>query len=555
MHSPVGYIYSGAIGFAAGVGYETLYESTQTSWFVLGFLALFAALLSRYVISPRSATFFALASVFCITAVLGLYRMEVAERDLLEHQLPVGSTEEIVVSGMVVREPEIRPRSLHVYIETHDTRLLLITDRHTGVQYGDTVTADGRLQTPEPFAAELGRFFPYDGYLAARGVTHTMFYPDVEVTARGGGNLIVRTLLENKAAFMERIERIIPEPQVGLAEGLLLGVKRAMSDETLADFRTTGIIHIVVLSGFNVMLVVAFVQFVFGWFLPLRPRVVASFLAIVAFAVTVGLTATVTRASIMASLLLLAQYLGRTYDALRGLFIAGAAMVAFNPYLLVYDIGFQLSFVATWGLILVAPHLEVLFATSPLTVKGRSYVIATIATQIAVTPLLLYHVGEFSTVSPLVNLLILPFVAGAMLLTFLAGMIALFFEPLAQVLGFIAYLALSYILLMSQWFAQVPLAAFWVPAFSFVWVPVGYIFLAWLYKRYARWQAERAVWRAVPSQSEKTTPLVDVSDWEILDLETWEQRQAKGSEKKTSQTKDNSQDTKDNAIDSPVFFR
>ncbi len=564
MHPSVGYIYVVACGFAAGVVYQTLYSSSETGWYVLAGLAVAFAFLSRFTTNTKRATYLAYVAVFCLTFVLGLWRMDIAQQDLAEHQLPEAIGAEVQLTGLVIREPEIRPRSLHVHIETKDTRVLLITDRHTPVQYGDTVVAEGRLQIPEPFAAELGRFFPYDGYLAARGVTHTMFYPDVEVTEQGGGNLVIRALLINKAAFMERIERLIPEPQVGLAEGLLLGVKRAMSDETLADFRTTGIIHIVVLSGFNVMLVVAFVQFVFGSFLSLRPRVIASFIAIVAFALTVGLTATVTRASIMASLLLLAQYLGRTYDALRGLFIAGAAMVAFNPYLLVYDIGFQLSFVATWGLILVAPHLEVLFATSPLTVKGRSYVIATIATQIAVTPLLLYHVGEFSTVSPLVNLLILPFVAGAMLLTFLAGMVALVFEPLAMILGFVAYLALSYILLMSQWFAQVPLAAFWVPAFSFLWVPVGYLFLAWLYKRYARWQAERAVVRAVSAASAETADWLDVSDWQIVDLDEWQagrtavsksEASARSKNSARSTAKSASQSAQADDTDTPIFFR
>lgn len=568
MKSSAGYIYTGAAGFAAGVGYQTLYSSGLTTWIFLAVGAVAAALLSRRVRDRGRARWLALLAVFCITAVLGLYRMEGAEHDLANEQLSSLAGETVLVSGAVVREPEIRPHSLHVYIATHETRVLLITDRHTEVQYGDVVEAEGRLQTPEPFAAELGRFFPYDGYLAARGVTQSMFYPELAVIERGGGNPIIRALLENKAAFMERIERIIPEPQVGLAEGLLLGVKRAMSDETLADFRTTGIIHIVVLSGFNVMLVVAFVQFVFGAFLPLKPRVLASFVAIIAFAITVGLTATVTRASLMASLLLVAQYLGRTYDALRGLFLAGVAMIAFNPYLLVYDIGFQLSFVATWGLILVAPHLEVLFATSPLTVKGRSYVVATIATQIAVIPLLLYHIGEFSTVSPVVNLLVLPFVAGAMLLTFLTGISAVIFEPLAQVFGFLAYIALSYILLLAEWFAEIPLAAFWVPAFSFLWVPLGYALLVWLYRLFARYQVRRALWKSVPA-TQAAVNSIDVSDWRIVDLEDWEQAASSVHKPENQtpsqasihnaslvterQTVDQGQDQTDS--DPPVFFR
>ena len=544
-------VYAVASGFALGVALQTFVEAPSWSYFAIALVALVLGLWAQ-VTSPVLATYVRLTGIALLFFVLGLWRMDAAQQQLQTPLLDSQIGREITVQGVVVREPEIRPRSLHVHIETEESRVLLIVDRLADIFYGDTVTATGRLQVPEPFAAELGRMFPYDGFLAARGVTHMMFYPDFAVVDSGGGNVVTRLLLRNKADFMERIERLIAEPQVGLGQGLLLGVKRAMSDETLAAFRTTGIIHIVVLSGYNVMLVVAFVRYIFGIFLPLRLQLVASFLAIVGFAITVGLTATVVRASIMASLLLLAQYLGRTYEALRGLFVAGAVMIAFNPYLLVYDIGFQLSFMATWGLILVAPHLEVLFATSPLGVKGRSYVIATIATQIAVTPLLLYHVGEFSTVSPLVNLLILPLVPVAMLFTFATGMVSLLSETLAQVFAVGAYLSLWYILAIAEGFADVPYAAVWAPAFPFVWVPVMYVAMAWGYAKYKRWQQRR---RLRPSPAVATT--IDVSDWTIEEIDAaWHQQQQARIQPSTKRN-----DTGTSAAASPqeastpIFFR
>ncbi len=516
MKQNLNLLYAVTIGFATGVFIETIFGANFRFLFLLAVVALVCALVGRFFYTPHPRNLFTV-SVFLVFVVFGVWRMEYSSNRLSEHGLHEHNYQIIELSGYVVREPEIRPRSLHVHIEAEGTRVLLILDRHTEVGYGDIVTASGRLQTPEPFEAELGRFFPYDGYLAARGVTHIIFYPDVVVEDASYGNSVVTFLLNNKESFMMRIERLIPEPQVGLAEGLLLGIKRAMSDETLADFRTTGIVHIVVLSGFNVMLVVSFVQFIFGYFLPLRPRIIASFIAIVAFAITVGMTATVTRASIMASLLLLAQYLGRSYEALRGLFIAGAFMILINPHLLVYDIGFQLSFVATWGLILVAPHLEVMFATSPLTVKGRSYVVATLATQIAVTPLLLYHVGELSVISPIVNLLILPVVAGAMLGTFITGTVSIFSETLAYPFALTSYYLLSYILIIAQWFAKMPGAAFWVPAFSFLWVPIGYLFLWWLYRRFKYWQQVKKL----ISPELKLIFHESIDDWHIVTMEKW----------------------------------
>jgi competence protein ComEC len=254
-------------------------------------------------------------------------------------------------------------------------------------------------------------------------------------------------------------------------------VKQALGDTLEDAFRQTGIIHIVVLSGYNVMLVVAFVMYVFSYFLPLRARVIAGLCAITAFALLVGLSATVVRASIMAGLLLIASALGRTYDVLRGLLLAGAFMLLLNPYLLVYDVGFQLSFLATLGLILVAPQFENLLAQVPTKIGVREFMIATVATQIAVLPLLLYQIGELSLVAVFVNVLVLPMVPVAMLLTFIVGMAAMVSAPLASLFVYPTYLSLTYIIEVALWWASVPFAAVVIPAFPFYVVPIAYFAL------------------------------------------------------------------------------
>ncbi len=506
-------IYIVFIGVAGGVLLGTRLDFIYQNIFITASIVFLCGLLSRKC-TGKSATYVRAVGLLLLCVLFGWWRIDTTAENVFTTTLVGLEEEEVVLEGVIIRDPEIRPNSLHIHVRTEDTKVLAIVDRHFDVVYGTEVRLEGRLRTPEPFAAELGRYFPYDGFLAAKGITHTLFYPEVTTIATNQGHPFYTLLLTNKNTFIEYIERKIPEPQVGLAEGLLLGIKRAMSDDTLAAFRTTGIIHIVVLSGYNVMLVVAFVQYVLGIFFPLKVRIGISLVAILCFALTVGLTATVVRASIMASLLLVAQYLGRSYEALRGLFLAGLLMIVINPYLLLYDIGFQLSFVATLGLILVAPHLEILFTTTPLTVRGRSYVIATIATQIAVTPLLLYQVGELSVISPLVNLLILPVVPIAMLSTFLTGISGLFFDSVASVFAYIAYLALSYILFIAITFAEVPLAAFWVPAFSFVWVIVGYIVLYYLYTTYATWQQNRQFGQVVTDGD-----LSEVADWRVYALD------------------------------------
>ena len=278
---------------------------------------------------------------------------------------------------------------------------------------------------------------------------------------------------------------VIPEPQAGLGEGLLLGVKQALGDELEDAFRTAGIIHIVVLSGYNIMLVVAFVMQLLSLFLKPKWRLLVGLIVIVGFAVMVGLSATVVRASLMAALLLIAGTIGRTYQIVRALFFAGAVMIAFNPYLLLYDIGFQFSFMATLGLILVTPAFKLVSKKELFISKVREYALATLATQIMVLPLLLYYMGEVSLIAVAVNVIVLPAVPLAMLGTFLSGLIALVSIPLALPTAFITNIILGFIVTVALWSAALPFAALSVPVFPVAGVFILYgILAAVLWRRY-----------------------------------------------------------------------
>ncbi|MEX0918073.1 MAG: ComEC/Rec2 family competence protein [Candidatus Paceibacterota bacterium] len=465
MHAS--FVYVGVIAFTLGIFIR--------SFFAVGLPAIAAAVMLAFVlaclwqrnrgaVSDPAVLYAALAILFMSFGVL---RMEIADWNEIipAFESRVGS--EVSVEGTIVREPDVRSATTHLYIETDVGRILVITDAFGDHAYGEQVAVTGELAKPESFETDLGRTFNYPGYLQARGVSYMMIYPQVERLNGWDGNWLMHGLLVWKHSFMDNIESLIPEPMVGLGEGLLLGEKRALGEELELVFRRTGIIHIVVLSGYNVMLVVAFVLFCLSFLFGLRARMVVGIIAVALFALLVGLSPTVLRASIMAGLLLVAQGFGETYDVLRALCIAGAAMLFVNPYLLVFDPGFQLSFLATLGLIMVAPQLEARLALVPRTIGVREFLVATLATQLIVWPLLLYQIGEFSVVSVVVNVLVLPMVPLAMLLTFCTGVVAALSSVAAMPFAFLAYLSLLYILEVAGWFATLPFAAFVVPAFPF----------------------------------------------------------------------------------------
>lgn len=480
------YFYTAIITFSVGVGVATFWEmsSQVIIWFVLlAFVSLLFWFRSKF---TKEITGWLIISIILAGFTFGTWRTELAKSNFGHSELEKSLGEKIELVGVVAKEPDRRENSLRLFVRVGEDLVLVTTDRYALITYGDEIKVEGKLSKPENFTTEFGRTFNYSGYLLAQGTEYQISFAKVEVINSNLGNPFIAKLLIFKSAFMYQLEKAITEPAVGLGEGLLLGVKQALGEELEDAFRETGIIHIVVLSGYNVMLVVAFVMYVLGYFLSVRLRVIAGIIAIISFALLVGLSATVVRASIMASILLIAQATGRLYLVLRVLLFAGFVMLLFNPLLLIYDVGFQLSFLATLGLILLAPILEQYFSKVPSFAGMRLFLTATIATQIAVLPLLLYQIGQLSAVAIVVNLLVLPMVPVAMLLTFATGMFGFVSYNLAWLVAFPTYWSLTYINNLALWFADLPMASFVVPTFSFYLVPVSYFVMGliiWLVYR------------------------------------------------------------------------
>lgn len=473
------WFYLSVAAFSGGVLFSSFFDTTLSTIVWMALLAFVLAVVAR----GKSGLLLVSLALFCFAS--GVLRLELASWSVGNSYLESLIGQKVTLEGVIKREPEDRANSTRLYVNTDYGLILVMTPLGGSWRYGDHIVVEGTLKKPEEFETDLGRVFNYPGYLLAQGVSYTISFADVEKLA-GGEGFALAALYDFKHSFMLNLERLIPEPQVGLSEGLLLGVKNALGEDLEHVFRQTGIIHIVVLSGYNVMIVVTFILFILGAIFGRRLSTAFGIIGIVLFTLLVGLGATVVRASLMASMLLLMGFTGRIYLALRGLFLAGILMIIWNPYLLTFDIGFQLSFLATLGLILFSPYLTKQLAIVPTFIGMREFLVATLATQLFVLPLLLYQMGQFSVVAVIVNVVVLPMVAVAMLLTFLTGIIAYVSASLALPFAYAAYLSLSYIITVAKWFGALPFAAFSVPPFSFWFVPLGYAAIAALV-----WQLNR----------------------------------------------------------------
>lgn len=347
--------------------------------------------------------------------------------------------------------------------------------------YSERVFFTGKLLRPANFQSGTGRTFDYKGYLAKDDVFYEMKSAVVRKNdsdaAPEDTSLFERInswLYSLKGKFVSSLDKTLGEPQSALASGLVVGEKAALGKGLLADFRTVGLIHIVVLSGYNITIVADAMRRILA-FLPRVWGISIGGIGIFLFGIMVGGGATVVRSCVMAAIALSADLIRRDYNVVRALMFAALVMLIQDPMILLHDPSFQLSFLATLGLVLLASPVEkrLKFITEKFGIRG--IVASTIATQIFVSPYILYMMGQISIIGMVVNILVLPFIPATMLSVFITGFVGIFSVQVAQIFGWISHLLLAYELAMVQNFARLPFAAVSVPVFSGWWVAGFYL--------------------------------------------------------------------------------
>jgi competence protein ComEC len=411
-----------------------------------------------------------IVSVFVLTFSLGILRFHMSDipaPEVFESQ--VG--ERVSLTGGIIDEPDIRENNqkLTVLVQSgkEKTEILLSVGLEQNFKYGDGINFSGKLEKPKNFITDQGKVFDYVNYLRKDGIFYVMNYGNIEVISLGHGNKIKSALFSVKEKFLEKMNLAIQAPENLLMGGLILGEKSSFSAALRASFVNTGTIHIVALSGYNVTIVAEWIMKLFKQvsFVSQSFGIGIGILTIFLFIIMTGGSSTAIRAGVMATLALIARATGRNYDIARALLLAGVFMILINPFVLVYDVSFQLSFIATVAVIFFAPRIEKYFMWVTDSFQFRDIVSVTCAAYIFVAPFVLYEMGNFSLVALPANILILPFIPFTMLLGFITGFLGLIWYVLAIPLGYISYLFLHYELGVISFFSHLPFAAFSFPNF------------------------------------------------------------------------------------------
>ena len=284
-------------------------------------------------------------------------------------------------------------------------RVAATLPRYPIVTPGDLVTVHGSIR-PRPDS-------PYGGYLLRIGAVGTLTSRTLEIepVTRDLG----RHLEELRRGAAEALARVLPEPESGLAAGILIGLRDRVDRDLAAAFTTAGVSHVVAISGWNIAIVAAAIAAMTGR-LGRRRRSVVTILAIVAYVAFAGASASVVRAGLMAGVVLLARETGRAGRAAAALGWAVVLLLLIDPTLIA-DAGFQLSSLATAGLIVWATPLA---AWLERLGRGRmpgwlsESLGVSLAAQAATLPIILVSFGRLAVLSPIVNLVVVPLVAPAM---------------------------------------------------------------------------------------------------------------------------------------------
>ncbi len=423
----------------------------------------------------------------CLTVcamTIAFMRVDSLTRQLPAVFIPLVDTK-VELTGTIVALPDMRETSQRITLETRReddvTRIIASVPLYPALHVGDHVIVRGTLKLPKEFETDGGRTFDYPSFLAKDGIFGVI--QPAGATRTGSSETFwfsfLRSLEWIRKSLTHLLGQALSEPQSSLAVGLIVGGKQGLGKELLEAFTIAGMLQIVVLSGYNVMIVANTLMHTLAM-LPSRVRYVVASFSMLSFVLLAGAGSSALRAGLMAYLGLTARAFGKQYNLMRAIAVSVFLLALWNPLLIPYDPGFQFSFIATLGLALGTPLIapKLLFLKSPLAIELFA---STLAAEMGLLPLLLWQTGNLSLVSVFANVLAMPLVAPAMAASAVAAALALplsvISEMLPTIAGLPAYLPLYSIIAIATHSAALPFAHVIIPTFSFWYVSFAYALL------------------------------------------------------------------------------
>ena len=469
--SPNKTLLASCFGFLFGVAVSSLVHIPIAGAVAFGMTGAFAGLLAVFWASAK----FRLALLIILCAALGYiwYALHVP--------VQISQSTKQTFTAIITKEPDVRQGSVRYVLESADVAggVYMILQPYPRYAYGDVLSVTCKFKKPEPIED-----FQYDKYLLSQGAAWQCSGAEVKKIGTGDGNILMTQILGAKAAVAKQVTLLWHEPYSGLIAGLLYGYRGGLGslDE---DFKRTGLTHIVAVSGYNVSLVVALLlPILYRLRIPRKKAFWLVVAGIITFVLFTGASSSVVRAGVMGMLTLLASYWGRSKGVGTLVVVAAVIMTTINPFVLLWDPGFQLSFLATLGLVYLSPHIAARLPAKfpPVFAESLS---STLSAIIMTLPLQLSLFGQLSVLAPLANVLVLWSIPWLMIGGAVAVCFSLIFFPLGQLAAWLTFALMFIIVGVVRLLASLPFAAVETQIPLLVSVGVYVLFLV-LYIHYSK---------------------------------------------------------------------
>lgn len=421
--------------------------------------------------------------------ILGIWRYQISFDQINENHIAFYNGEKIVFQGKIVKEPDVRVNKINLTIgqiifqnKTIKGSVLTSTSLYSDYQLNDFLQIECKLSQPG-----IIEDFNYHEYLARYDIYSICGWAKIEILEKGNNQGIYSKILWFKNKTKNSINTYFTEPQGSFISASLLGLKRQVPQEVRDWFSRSGISHVLAISGLHISILAQLIMIFCTSVLLIRRQKAfwPTFIIIILFVILAGAPASAVRAAIMGLGLIWTQKIGRAQSGKRIIIYTAAIMLLINPKLLKADIGFQLSFMAVFGLSLLPEYFNQFFKKIPnfRIFPLRQYLSASLSAQIFVLPLVLYYFGNLSLIAPLTNVLVLSIMPLIMTLGFLFALAGLIHFWLVKIIFYPLWLLLTAVILIAKIGANIPGLSFVFADFPLFLVIVLYILIIfWLMK-------------------------------------------------------------------------
>jgi competence protein ComEC len=353
--------------------------------------------------------------------------------------------------GLIVNEPDIRQQYTNLTIKSENINGLILVraNLYPEYEYGDLLEINCDLQKPKN-----SENFNYEKYLAVSDIYYTCYQPEIELLAHNQGNIFFTKLFQFKKYLYNIIEKIWAMPVSAFIAGLLLGLKKVLPQEITDDFMRTGTIHILVVSGSHLVIFSGFLKEILkNLYINRKKQFYIISIVLILYVIFTGMSAAAVRACLLAILVMLAEKVGRPKATFNILIFSAFLMILQNPRILFYDTGFQLSFLATVGLVYLSKPMEKILFFIPKIFSIRNLLAQTLAAIIMTNPLICWQFQRISLIAPLANLLTVPLISMIMIASMGVIILYIIFPAGGQLAGWAVGLLVQFVLWINHYLA------------------------------------------------------------------------------------------------------